>query len=76
MDETSALALLRRHPARLLAPVAAAKSAAMGSLMMVMSRVLTVAPDTPFRQSLAIITTDPSMHVTVPVGIGTAVPRD
>ncbi len=60
-DELSGFAVLRRRPARV--------------LMIVIPTLLTVAP-TPFRQSFTTMTTDPSTQVTVPVGMGTAEPRE
>jgi hypothetical protein len=44
--------------------------------MIVMPTTFELVPGTPFRHSLASMTTDPSMQVIVPVAIGTAVPRD
>jgi hypothetical protein len=59
--------------------VGPADTAAIGILMIVRSTVLaipvSVPPKTPLRQSLAIMTTDPSMHVMVPVSMDTVEPR-
>jgi hypothetical protein len=70
-DGVVAVVLLAASTARWLA-----MSAAMGSLMIVMPTTFELVPGTPFRQSLASMTTDPSMQVIVPVAIATAVPRD
>jgi hypothetical protein len=77
--ETSAFAVLRRPPARPLMLVGVADKAVIALLMIVISSTFTVsvpvAPKTPSRQSLAIMTTDPSTHIIVPVSMDTAEPR-
>jgi hypothetical protein len=73
--EETAFAVLKTRPARSLMLAAAAASAAIGMLMMVISTLLEVVRS-PFRHSLAIMTMEPSMQVTVPVGIDTMEPRD
>lgn len=73
--EETAFAVLKTRPARSLMLAAAAASAAIGMLMMVISTV-SAAVRSPFRHSLAIMTMEPSMQVTVPVGIDTMEPRD